>query len=169
MTTYQINGFFDVNANIVSNIANINTITDSQKALIFSDISSQLDKLKTAYTTLDANIAPILSHQYNVVQLLENEKQYLQNESANIDNYASTQQRQLEINTNSQKRSQYFSYILMVLIVVLICYLIIAFIVPYPFYLPLVFLLFLGGGVYIVYLLYLFYKRDPSDFDKLRQ
>jgi len=75
----------------------------------------------------------------------------------------------LEINTNSQKRSQYFSYILMVLIVVLICYLIIAFIVPYPFYLPLVFLLFLGGGVYIVYLLYLFYKRDPSDFDKLRQ
>ena len=90
MTTYQINGFFDVNANIVSNIANINTITDSQKALIFSDISSQLDKLKTAYTTLDANIAPILSHQYNVVQLLENEKQYLQNESANIDNYALT-------------------------------------------------------------------------------
>ena len=169
MTTYQINGFFDVNANIVSNIANINTITDSQKALIFSNISSQLDKLKTAYTTLDANIAPILSHQYNVVQLLENEKQYLQNESASINNYALTQQRQLEINSNSQKRSQYFSYILIVLIVVIICYLIIAFIVPYPFYLPLVFLLFLGSGVYIVYLLYLFYKRDPSDFDKLRQ
>lgn len=165
--TYQIGGFYDLNKNIVANISLPNN-DPSLTATVLGQITSQLNEIDNAYKSINANVAPIVSHQYNVVDLLEKEKRYLEQQAKNIDEYTLTQQKKIKIQMNSQKRSQYISYILIVLIITLICYLVISFLVPYPFYIPLSFLLFLGSGVYVAYLIYEFNKRDINDFDKLR-
>ena len=173
MSGINFAGLLNLQKDHLLDLGNSTSMDDTQAGTYISDIAGDLDKLKDAYQEKDITTRDIVTHQNDVVNLVNNETTRLNQKKSNIDLAIEGQKRMITLNDSYRMRYRYYLYIVITILITTILYVVIKFLSNYLTFIPgavydLLLIIIFFAAIYIIYMTYLdIIRRDSMDFNKL--
>jgi hypothetical protein len=161
---------FDIQKNY---LANLNALKNENA--VFADIQAvgiKMDDLHTSYSKTDPASSETLTHQQQMIDILNKEQSRLENKKTGIENAYNTQKRLIELNESYRQKNAEYINILIVVIITILLYLALILISRYIPFIPsivinlLIAILFASSIIIISIIISKITSRDSMNFQK---
>jgi hypothetical protein len=169
-TGIDFQSIFDIQRNY---LANLNALKDSN--VVFQEyqkLGGNMDALYKSYSNTNPASNETLTHQQQVIDILNREKTRLENKKTGIENAYNTQKRLIELNESYRQKNTEYINILIVIIITILLYLALILISRYIPFIPsivislLVAILFASSIIIIIIIVSKITSRDSMNFQK---
>jgi len=165
----DLNGVLNIQKDYLGNLS----ASDPNSAAVISQIQSNLSHMYTDYAAANVSTDAAITHQNDVLDIVNAEKQRLNNKKQGVDNAAFGQKRAVELNNSNRLRQNSYTNLLVVLIITLALFVGIMIASNYLTSVPqvvfdLLSILVISVGIYIALYSFLdIQSRNNMDFNQL--
>lgn len=148
--------------NLIADLSNNNNVFNTGLDKLYKNVDDTNDKIIKGFT-----------HQNEMIDIVENEKERLLLKKGSIDSALTNKNREMILNDNVRKKYARYTDLMIVIIMTIICFLIILLlsntfpIIPEPIITILTIIVVSVGIINGIYILYDIVIRDPLYFDRL--
>lgn len=169
-TGIDFQSIFDIQKNY---LANLNALKDTN--VVFQEyqkLGGNMNTLYQSYSNTNPASSETLTHQQQVIDILNKEKNRLENKKTGIDNAYNTQKRLIELNESYRQKNAEYINILIVIIITVLLYLALILISRYIPFIPsivislLIAILFASSVIIIFIIVSKITSRDSMNFQK---
>jgi hypothetical protein len=169
-TGIDFQSIFDIQRNY---LANLNVLKDTN--VVFQEykkLGGDLDTLYNSYSTTNPSSNETLTHQQQMIDILDREQSRLENKKTGIENAYNTQKRLIELNESYRQKNAEYINILIVVIITILLYLALILISRYIPFIPsivinlLIAILFASSIIIISIIISKITSRDSMNFQK---
>lgn len=166
-------GYLNLQKDHLLNLGQSSQLENGVANNYIQDIQGKLDAVKTAYEEANVTTRDIVTHQTDIMDIVNNETDRLNQKKASIDQAIDGQKRMITLNDSYKMRYRYYLYMVITVLVTTVLYVIIRFLSKYLPGVPgavwdLSLIIIIIIAVYILYTSYLdIQRRDVMNFNKL--
>jgi hypothetical protein len=167
----DLNGVFNVQKDYLAKVTSESS--DPSTTGIINDIQTKLTGMYNNYTAAGLSTDAVLDHQNKMMDIVNTEKQRLQNKKDSVDNVIYGQKRAVELNNSNRLKQHGYTGLLIILIITLVLFIGIMMLSSYLPFVPQVFfdllsIIVISTGIYMS--LYTFFdieSRSNMNFNEL--
>ena len=173
MSGINFAGLLNLQRDHLLDLGSSTSLDNTEAGGYISNIAGELDNIKQSYQEQDLTTRDIVTHQNDVVGLVNNETERLNAKKDNIDLAIEGQKRMITLNDSYRMRYRYYLYIVITILITTVLYVIIKFLSNYLTFIPgavydLLLIIIFFTAIYIIYVTYLdISRRDTMNFNKL--
>lgn len=166
-------GYLNLQKDHLLNLGQSSQLDSGVANQYIQDIQGKLDTVKNAYEEANVTTRDIVTHQKDVMDMVNTEYDRLNQKKASIDQAIDGQKRMITLNESYKMRYRYYLYMVITVLVTTVLYVIIRFLSKYLPGVPgavwdLLLIVIFVIAVYILYTSYVdIQRRDVMNFNKL--
>jgi hypothetical protein len=169
----DFSSYLDLQRQHLLDLGSTSELNNGTAQSYISTISSKLDNVKSSYDDAKVTTRDVVTHQKDIMSMINNETDRLSQKKTNIDHALQGQKRMIALNDSYRMRYRYYLYMVITVLVVTVLYVVIRFtskvftFIPGAVYDLLLIIIFVTG-IYIIYTTYLdMSRRDTMNFNNL--
>jgi hypothetical protein len=173
--SFDLSGFLYIQKNYVYDLSAISQISSgdivTQKV---NQLQKDLGSLYNNYSNANTSAQKTLTHQDEMLKIVDNEKKRLDAKKNQINDAVSSRLRIIDLNNSSRKRQEQYVNIFVIIVITLLIYIAL---INIQYYLPIIpdviitllsIILFSISALYVITIIQEINRREPTNYDNLK-